>query len=173
MKNKIAFATILLLSFTSLIYSGTVIFYDEPFITQEEINILSGEKWKGYLTYLDYKSNLETKIQAYITVIRSEENDRNYILFLEFPKEPHANNADTVSISVDGRFFASEKIIEKSSFSDDSLIFVSESSGTDDDKDALFRHTYGISQNTFSIRKDVKYNGDSVFIRRNEYNFTR
>ena len=66
-----------------------------------------------------------------------------------------------------------EEVIDKIIFAGDSLKFITESSGMDDDKEALFRHTYGISKNIFSIRKDVKYTGDTVFIKRNEYYFIR
>lgn len=173
MKNNIPFITIFLLLLTSLIFSGTVILYDEPIITSEEINILSGEKWKGNLTYLDYESGFETTISADITVIRSEENELKFIFQTEFPKEPHANSTDTISVSEDGKFFYMEEVIDKIIFAGDSLKFITESSGMDDDKEALFRHTYGISKNIFSIRKDVKYTGDTVFIKRNEYYFIR
>ncbi|HMQ68975.1 MAG TPA: hypothetical protein PKA90_08225 [Ignavibacteria bacterium] len=170
MKNKIAVTIILLLSFT---FTAAVLFNEEPVITAEEIGILTGEKWIGDLTYLDYQTDSETKISANVTVVRSGENTDRFILILEYPKEPQANNIDTVSISDDGKNFDGEKVIEKFSFSEDSLKFITESSGMDDDKEALFRHTYEISPVSFKIRKDVKFTGESTFIKRNEFYFTR
>ena len=64
-------------------------------------------------------------------------------------------------------------MIEKFSFDADSLKFITESFGMDDDKESIFRHTYDISQNKLKIRKDVRYDGDNIFIKRNEFYFTR
>lgn len=166
-------SVILISTASSFSIFGNVKFYDEPALTTEEIFILTGEKWTGNLTYLDYQTNLETKIPADITVRRSEENDLDYILYLEFPKEPHANITDTVSLSEDGMIFDMKKVIEKSGYSGDSLMFITESTGIDDDKEALFRHTYVFNQKVFIIRKDVKYTDETDFIKRNEFYFTR
>ena len=170
LKRQTCFIVILAISIFSY---GTSFYYDEPYISAEEFNILSGEKWTGNLTYLDYQTNSETKISANITVKRSGDNTDQFILILEYPKEPQANNIDTISINDDGKNFDGEKVIEKFSFDNDSLKFITESSGMDDDKESLFRHTYEISPKTFIIRKDVKYDGDSTFIKRNESYFTR
>ena len=170
LKKQISYIVILAIVFISY---GTSFFYDDPFVTSEEINIQTGEQWTGNLTYLDYQTNSETRISANITVIRSIDNTNQYILILEYPKEPQANNIDTITISDDGKKFSGENVIEKFSFDADSLKFITESFGMDDDKESIFRHTYDISQNKFKIRKDVRYDGDSIFIKRNEFYFTR
>lgn len=139
----------------------------------EEIDILTGDKWTGNLTYLDYQTSKETVIPADVTVKNLIGDDNKFILSMEFPEEPHANYTDTILISLDGKLFAGDKLIEKIIYDSDSIQFKTESYGMDDDEESLFMHTYCISPHIFSIRKDVKYTGDSLFIKRNEFYFIR
>jgi hypothetical protein len=50
---------------------------------------------------------------------------------------------------------------------------VTEKSGMDNNKEALFRFTYVISANSFSIKKEVRYVGAEEYIERNQYDWKR
>ncbi len=91
----------------------------------------------------------------------------------QYPDEPKANSTETVAIGKDGKMFDGEAVIERTNLTDKTLKIVTEKSGPDNDKKALFRFTYLLSKTSFSIKKEVKYEGTTEFFVRNEYNWKR
>ncbi len=71
-------------------------------IKHKDFNILIGQKWSGSLTYLDYTSNKKNRIPSDLYVSQSKDDYRVWYFKKEYPKEPHANNIDTLVISNDG-----------------------------------------------------------------------
>lgn len=88
-----------------------------------------------------------------------------YIMGYEYPKESSANSKDTTFIS--DIFFGKEKIVEFKKATDIGFIFVTEIEGEDgnDHKKAALRHTYILKSNTYSIIKDVKFEGKDKWIK--------
>jgi hypothetical protein len=127
--------------------------------------------WKGSLTYLDYQTAKPFTMQANIGTAFTEDQ-KGYIMRFEYPKEPHANSSDTTYLS--NGHFGKEAITE---FVQDagSYTMVTEVKGKDgnDNQSALIRHTYRVTPATFNIIKEVKFDGTSKWIKRNEYSFTR
>lgn len=124
--------------------------------------------WDGSLTYLDYSSGKPFTMQANITVSLTP-NQKGYIMAFEYPKEPQANSIDTTFVS--GQFFGKEKIVELKNNGNRGYTFVTEIDGEDgnDHKKAILRHTYTLLANTFAIKKEVKFKGTNVWVKRNEY----
>lgn len=125
--------------------------------------------WQGTLTYLDYTSQKKTVIPATVDIDQIKVGV--FTFSYQFPKEPHVKWTDTVALSKDGTMFGKEKIMAKKVLGDGFLEFVSEEDGTDDNKPARLRKTYGISSDQYFARKEVQYEGATDWVNRHEYLF--
>jgi hypothetical protein len=128
--------------------------------------------WKGKLTYLDYSSGKPYTMSANIKISLTE-NKNGYIMGYEYPNEPQANSKDTTYIV--NKLFGKDKIVEFKKAADGGFTLVTEIAGEDgnDHKKAILRHTYLFNSNTFSVVKDVKFEGTDKWIKRNEYLLNR
>jgi quinol monooxygenase YgiN len=128
--------------------------------------------WEGQLTYLDYSSAKPFTMLANIKIDLTADS-KGFIMGYEYPKEPHANSKDTTFI--DGNNFGKDKIVEfkKSPNGDYKLTTEVEGIDGNDNKKAVLRHTYLLKSNTFSIVKDVQFEGTDKWIKRNEYLLNR
>lgn len=167
MKSKLLFCLVLSLGFLSAsAYSDTT-------LNSGDLRKLAG-CWKGSLTYLDYRSGKPYTMPANLEV-KEVKSGRNILCFISYPDEPKANGTDTLSISEDGQLLNEERIISKRNYSTDSLGIISETKGLDgnDNKEALIRHTYTLGRTAYSVKKEVKFKGETQWILRNEYKFLR
>ena len=128
--------------------------------------------WEGKLTYLDYSTGKPFSMLANIKISLTADN-KGYVMSYEYPKEPHANSTDTTVIT--GHFFGKDKIVEFKKDSDGGYKMTTEVDGNDgnDNKTAVLRHTYLLQSNTYSIIKEVKFEGTDKWIKRNEYLLNR
>ncbi len=128
--------------------------------------------WEGKLTYLDYSTGKPYTMLANI-LISLTENKSGYIMGYEYPKEPLANSKDTTYVT--DKLFGKEKIVEFSKDVNGGFTLVTEIEGEDgnDNKKAMLRHTYHLKLNTYSIIKEVKFEGGDKWIKRNEYLLNR
>lgn len=130
--------------------------------------------WKGTLTYLDYSSGKPYTMPANLEV--SQLNGSAQFRFLNsYPDEPHANSADTIRINENGTRFNQERMVSRKKRADGSLEIVTHEPGTDgnDQREALFRHTYTISATQFIRKKEVQFKGTKIWIKRHEYRYSR
>ncbi|MEO6590414.1 MAG: hypothetical protein ABIP06_14035 [Pyrinomonadaceae bacterium] len=89
-----------------------------------------------------------------------------FLLLIRISKE-------NVALGKDGKIFDGATVIERTSLADKTLRIVTEKSGPDNDQKALFRFTYLLNKTSFSIKKEVKYDGTTDFFVRNEYSWKR
>lgn len=131
-------------------------------------------KWKGTLTYLDYTSGKPYTMPANITIKAGEDNSRKLIFIYEYPDEPKANETDTIAISNSGEMLDGAMVQSKKK-SKGMLEIITDENGKDgnDNKKAVIRHVYSIGKKIFSIRKEVKFEGEEKWILRNEYKMKR
>ena len=129
-------------------------------------------KWEGTLTYLDYSSGKSYTMLANIKISLTEDKT-GYIMGYEYPEEPHANSKDTTYVHE--KLFGKDKILEFKKTTDSGFTVVTEILGEDgnDHKKAMLRHTYILKSNTYSIIKEVKFDGTDKWIKRNEYLLNR
>jgi len=144
-----------------------------PKIKSSDFKQLTAGQWKGKLTYQDYRSNKKVSILSNLTVTESNEDKLSWIFEYEYPDEPKANKKSIVKISKDGKTFDEETVVERINLPNKTLRIVTTNNGTDNDKPAVFRHTYLLSKKSFSIKKEVKYKGTQEFFERNEYSWIR
>ena len=124
--------------------------------------------WEGKLTYMDYSTGKPYTMSANIKISLTADN-KGYIMGYEYPKEPHANSIDTTYI-VDN-YFGKDKIVSFKKDASGGYTLVTEVDGNDgnDNKKAVLRHSYLFKTNSFSIIKEVKFEGTDNWIKRNEY----
>jgi hypothetical protein len=147
--------------------------FSDSTVTSKEFKNLIG-CWKGSLTYLDYSTNKLFSMPANI-IVKDFKSSNLIICSLIYPEEPRANALDTIFISKDGRLLNNEAIKIKRSLNKDSFTIVTEISGIDgnDNKAAILRHTYILGKNSYSVKKEVQFTGQTQWIVRNEYKFIR
>ena len=142
-------------------------------VSPGDLKKLEGDKWVGNLTYLDYKSKKPTSIMSNVTITRSKADELTWIFDMDYPLERGANSKDEVKLSADGMTFYGETVIERTKSPDGTLRIVTTKKGKDDNRESTFRHTYLINKKAFSMRKEVKFDGDAEFFERNTYAWTR
>lgn len=131
-------------------------------------------KWSGTLTYLDYTSGKPFTMPCNITITKDKTNSHQVVFAFEYPNEPKANGMDTLTINVDGTMIDDTKMISKEN-KNGILEIIAEKSGVDgnDNRKAMIRYVYNISKKLFIKRKEIKFEGDSNFIMRNEFRMSR
>lgn len=91
-----------------------------------------------------------------------------------YPDEPKANGNDTVMIEQNGSFFDGAKVISKRT-TDNGLVIVTEQNGTDgnEHKKAVIKKTYTVDKTSFSITKEILFEGEQKWILRHTYTFNK
>ena len=130
--------------------------------------------WKGSLTYLDYTSGKPYTMPADMVVNRIG-NTNQFAMANIYPNETSANSIDTLIISTDGRLIDNAMVTSRKKRPNGDIEIITEETGRDgnDHKPATFRHTYTIGKSTFKKRKDVQFVGETAWINRHEYTFTK
>ncbi len=165
---KTAIGAFFLILFTNLSFSQS-----NRIISSEDFTNLIGS-WKGILTYIDYSSGKPYTMNANVDV--SQIGNSNLFIFSNnYPQEKNANSNDTLKISKDGKYFGREQVKSRKNFKNGDLIIITEEQGQDgnDNRSALFKHTYFISKTIFKIRKDVLFKGSQKWIIRHEYRYKK
>lgn len=137
-----------------------------PTLKLNDLDSLTGKKWIGTLTYLDYTTNKLELIPTELTV--TAKGNGVYSWFTVYPKESSHNSTDDIIISADGKTFDGETVTGRAVEPDGALLFTTQKPGNDNNKPATFRYSYRIGKNTFSRKKEVSYTGDKAWFIRNE-----
>lgn len=146
---------------------------DSPKVSSEDFQFLVGAPWAGTLTYLDYRANKKVSIPSNLTVSPAPNDKQSWIFEYQYPDEPKANEKETVTIGKDGETINAETVTSRTKLDGGAVQIVTEKKGQDNDRQALFRYTYQLSATSFSIKKEVRYEGKSKFFERNEYSWKR
>ncbi len=143
--------------------------------TVADFDRLRGAKWRGTLTYRDYTTDVRTTIKAGLQFDRLEPTaagETRWALRIAYADEPHANSADTVALSADGRTFRRAAVTERVTLADGRVRIVTEEEGRDNDRPARLRLVYLIGERSASLQKLVRY-GDAAYFERHIYEWAR
>ena len=146
---------------------------NEARIKRDDLQILTGTQWSGTLTYLDYRSKKKVSIPANLNVTPDAEDKWSWVFEYVYPDEPKANSREIVRLSKDGRSINGEVVLERISLPDNTVRFVTEKKGEDNNRSAVIRFTYLLNAKSFSIRKEVRYEGEDQFFERNNFDWKR
>ena len=164
---KTTFTTILMV-LTLVCFSIT---YAQNNITPDDLTTLLGE-WKGSLTYTDYQTNKPFTMPANVVVSQGK-NKNQLLLAVSYPQEAHANSKGKIKISKDGTQLNKHPVTSRQELPDGQLQITTEYIGKDNNKQALIKNSYIIGASQFIIRKEVKFDGDAIWLMRNEYKYGR
>jgi hypothetical protein len=164
---------ILTAALVSRLFSVSLDAQTAPHIEPADMQRLSGAPWKGSLTYLDYTSKKPISITSTLVVTRADADGRSWRFDYQYPDEPTANSASTVTIDGDGSAIDGERVTERSVLADGIVRIVTEKPGQDDRRPATFRFTYLIGDASFSRRKEVRFEGAADYFERHTYSWTR
>src|SRR5688572_18450566 len=134
-------------------------------VALKDLEFLNGN-WKGVLQYKDYLSGKLTEISAAIT-IRQESSINSMIFFFEYPMEPSHNSFDTMRLSADGKYLNKQKILSIDA-KNGAITFITESTGRDNNKPAIYHNYYEVSGSAFNQKKMVRPEGAVSFFLRSE-----
>lgn len=141
-----------------------------PSLSPADLKPLLAKDWRGTLTYLDYTSNKPTSIESTLSVAPVQGKPREWTFAFGYPKEPEAKSSSIVKLSNDGRTFDGATLRERRQ-TKDSLVFVVEAKGKDDNRSATIERTYTLTPSEFSIRKRVRFSPNSPWIIRHTYSW--
>lgn len=144
-----------------------------PRVSAEDLRGLTGARWTGTLTYLDYRSNKRVSIPSNLTVTRAEGDETAWVFEYEYPEEPKANGKQTLKVGDGGALFDGGTVVERTSLDGGGFRLVAEKRGKDNDREATFRYTYTLDRSTFIIKKEVRPEGAAEFFERNTYSWKR
>lgn len=145
----------------------------QPKVRMKDLQPLTGS-WKGTLTYLDYSSNKPYTMRADLD-IKPLEGKPAFIFSNLYPNEPKANSLDTMIIAGKGAIMDGGTLTSKRKLPNGNIEIVTEKIAKDgnDNKPATIRMTYNIGKTSFTNVKDVRFEGQRVWIKRHEYSYTR
>ena len=144
-----------------------------PKVSAEDLRKLSGARWTGTLTYLDYGSKKRVSIPSNLTVTRAAGDETSWVFEYEYPEEPKANGKQTLKVEENGTVFDGEKVVERTGLDGGGFRLVTVKRGRDNDREALFRFTYTLDGSAFSVKKEVRPEGGAEFFERNLYSWKR
>jgi len=139
----------------------------------EDFQKLTGPQWSGTLTYTDYGTGKKVSIRSNLVVTRSTAGGLSWTFAYQYPDEPNASSNSTVTISKDGASIDGERVIERTRLAKGIVRIVTEKTGTDNDKNASIHLTYTLGGSSFSIKKEVRYEGETESFERNLYSWKR
>ena len=142
---------------------------DHPRIETRDLEILTGEKWIGKLTYLDYSSHQKTTILSDLRVVKVSGKEDSWTFRNEYPKEPQANSEYVATLKEDGTVFDGETVTSRRVLPSGEIEIVTFKAVGDNS----YRYTYLIAAKTFSIIKEEKGKEDKDYFERNRYEFSR
>lgn len=132
--------------------------------------MLVGGRWVGRLTYLDYSSNEKTTIRTALQVEAVKPGKPVWTFSYFYPDEPHANSSSKVKIKANGRRINRETVLSKTLTTDGTTVIITQRKKAK----LIFRYTYRISPEVFSIRKEeADTQSPGVFTERNTYYFEK
>lgn len=141
----------------------------QPKVTISDFENLNNSKWNGNLMYTNYSDGNKVTIR---TALQITINGDKIIMDTQYPDEPNANSKESIRISKAGTHLGKEELVDKK-FENGVLTLVTKFKGKDNNKKAVMYKTYSISEEVYSVEKEVQYVKTMVRILRNKYDYKR
>jgi hypothetical protein len=144
---------------------------DGPTVAISDFEIVEGDEWSGTLTYLDYDTDKRVTIPTRLTVEISSPSTLRYSV--SYPEEPWEDTKAKLKVKRSGRTLDGHPVTFREERPDGGIEIRTEYRGKDNNAPATIRITYVLGAKTFTMSKDVQPDGDTAFVNRNVYAFTR
>lgn len=139
-------------------------------ISIEDFEVLNNTSWKGTLTYIDYQNGKPSYVE---TTMQFSIEDNMLVTNLQYTYEPHKNISEKIKIKKNGTLLGKQKVLSKNVDDSGTITIETFYKGKDDDKKATMFVTYKLSNDTYSVKKEVLYKGAKERIFRNSYKYTK
>lgn len=171
MKKNILAGMILATMGTALLASEMQSPAEEMLVSSADFAILAGDSWSGSLSYLDYSSNTEQRIPVEIRF--DNPGSHKVVYHIKYPGEAQYNATEKLKWSRNGRKLDGEAIVNRSHDAEGTTILVTQFEGEDDNRPAEIRMTYSLNESVLAISKEVRFEEEADFFRRNAYELVR
>jgi hypothetical protein len=147
----------------------------------ERLASLNGN-WTGSLEYLDYSDNKsKTKLPTVCEAVFNKSGNDKYLsvkFIFDEGKGRTVTGEDAWTIPDDRTFFYDSTNYSITSYynqfdNNDLTVFVFETESKDNNKPCIIKQTFEIHNNSFSIKKQVKYADSESYFTRHEFSFSR
>lgn len=142
-------------------------------MSNSDIEMLAGPAWKGTLTYVDYSSGKRTTIKSSLVVQPVMGRPGAWEVRIGYSDEPEKDEGEVYSLTPDGTMLRDERVVQREQQADGSIRVVTEIDDADDNAPATLRRVYTLGPRSCSIQKLVRRRGETDFIERNVYRWTR
>lgn len=138
-------------------------------IQLSDFRSLDNTSWEGTLTYRDYQSGQLETVDA---TMQFKIEDDKIITNVQYTYEPSKNYKGSVKIKKNGTYFGNEKVV---SFKEVNGIktLVTTYQGKDDNRKAKMIITHTLTDNTYTVSKEVVYLDTKERLVRNTYQYTK
>lgn len=143
-----------------------------PEVLATDLDLLTGPRWTGSLTYLDYGTHQSVRIPCSLEVRRLS-GDARWEERVGYDDEPSKDWSGELAIADGGRTLDGERVVSREVMANGTIRIVTETRGTDDDKPARIRHVYELAPTHTSLQKLVRFEGEQAFFERNRSEWSR
>ena len=156
---------------TTLFLTISVYAYSQAQITAQDLRIIIGN-WEGNLTYLDYQSGEPYTMPANLEVEQGKD-ENSLVLNHIYPNEPKANSSGKLKITKNGTLLNKHLVTSRKELENGHIQIQTEHDGKDDNKKALIQYTYIMGEELFVMRKEVQFEKEGKWIKRNEFKYSK
>lgn len=152
----------------------TVVAQKGPTISPDTFKNLIG-CWQGTLNYSGTVIRKPYTTTATLIVKQIDTSSAFELLHVYTQEEPDEEVADTITIAKDGSKINNGTITSTQYTTDGNLEIITEFPGFDHDnnKAAIIRQTYTIGKQQFTYKKDVRLEGQTEWLERQEFTYIR
>lgn len=154
----------------AILIAGLGISFQNHSIKADELKPWLGT-WKGKMDYLDVTTGMDESKKATIKVGPIVGGNKIALQYI-YPDDTTANFTDTLRVAPDGKSVSYLILADKKKTSTD-FQFMLEGEGEDAGQKAGIRLTYNFSKKNFSLKKEIKYRGQSDYFIRSEYKLSK
>ena len=130
---------------------------DSDRVLRSDLSSMIGS-WQGTLTYKNYRDGQLVSIKADLEV---EEGRKPMQLLASnvYPDEPNANGNYKITVTKNGSLWNKNEVISRTKSADGTITIKVIFTGRDDSRPAVIRNTYVVTDESLTVRKEVKFDG--------------
>ncbi|GAB3824254.1 DoxX family protein [Hymenobacter jeollabukensis] len=150
---------------------------DTPAVRLADFRPLLRYDWQGTLTYLDYQSQRPVTLVTRLNGMQAGAGELVLDYQYQEPEGGLVKGFERLRLRPDGHGLVWDelpmRLHQRTARPDSTLQLVLVGEGRDDNRPATIRRTVLIGARRCRIRKEVRFAGQTDFLQRNEYQFTR
>ena len=146
-------------------------------VTVADLQTLLQPNWQGTLTYRDYQNQQLVTLATQLSAVKSTPQELTLNYVYQEPSGATVKGTDHLRLQADGTEIEWDGLLmqvqRKQQLPRHTLQLVLVGEGQDDNRPASIRRTVLLGARHYSVRKQVRFPGDTTWLLRNEYQFRR